>query len=119
MMKFACVIGGSGFIGTRLCQRFNKNKKIDFVIVDKAASSAFPDQVKIADVRSQEALRNAIEPNSILINLAAEHRDDVRPLSLYEDVNIQGAKNLCAVAREKMLISLCLRALLLYMGSRH
>jgi nucleoside-diphosphate-sugar epimerase len=101
MTKFACVIGGSGFIGTRLCQSLNKNEKIDFVIIDKAASSTFSDRVKIADVRSLEALRNAIREDSVLINLAAEHRDDVRPLSLYEEVNVQGAKNLCAVARDK------------------
>jgi nucleoside-diphosphate-sugar epimerase len=37
----------------------------------------------------------------VIINLAAEHRDDVRPLSLYEDVNVGGAKNVCAVAQEK------------------
>jgi nucleoside-diphosphate-sugar epimerase len=36
-----------------------------------------------------------------LINLAAEHRDDVRPLSLYYDVNVGGARNICSVAREK------------------
>jgi nucleoside-diphosphate-sugar epimerase len=101
MTKLVCVVGGSGFIGTRLCQRFNKNENINFTIVDKAASATFSDRVKIADVRSPEALRNAIGPDSVLINLAAEHRDDVRPLSLYEDVNVLGAKNLCAVAREK------------------
>jgi nucleoside-diphosphate-sugar epimerase len=33
--------------------------------------------------------------------LAAEHRDDVRPLSLYDEVNIGGAENICTVAREK------------------
>jgi len=33
--------------------------------------------------------------------LAAEHRDDVRPLSLYDEVNIDGARNICTVAREK------------------
>ncbi|MBZ0253343.1 MAG: NAD-dependent epimerase/dehydratase family protein, partial [Candidatus Methylomirabilis sp.] len=31
-------------------------------------------------------------------NLAAEHRDDVRPESLYEEVNVGGARSLCAVA---------------------
>jgi len=37
----------------------------------------------------------------VIINLAAEHRDDVRPLSLYDEVNVVGAKNICVVAREK------------------
>jgi nucleoside-diphosphate-sugar epimerase len=36
-----------------------------------------------------------------LINLAAEHRDDICPLSLYDEVNVGGARNICTVAREK------------------
>jgi len=38
---------------------------------------------------------------SVLINLAAEHRDDVRPVSRYDEVNVQGARNICEVAEEK------------------
>ena len=36
-----------------------------------------------------------------MYNLAAEHRDDVRPRSLYDEVNVEGAKNVCRVAEEK------------------
>ena len=64
-------------------------------------SKDFPERTFIADVRSVEALNSAISDNAILINLAAEHRDDVSPLSLYDDVNVQGAKNLCLVATKK------------------
>jgi nucleoside-diphosphate-sugar epimerase len=46
-------------------------------------------------------MASVISENSILINLAAEHRDDVTPLTLYDEVNVQGARNLCLVAREK------------------
>lgn len=95
------VIGGSGFIGTRLCNRFAENADVDFMIIDKSPSAAHPDRVCIADVRSIDELRNAIKKGSVLINLAAEHRDDVRPLSLYHEVNVQGARNLCAVAHQK------------------
>ena len=35
-----------------------------------------------------------------IINLAAVHRDDVRPLSRYDDVNVQGALNVCEAARK-------------------
>ncbi len=42
-----------------------------------------------------------IAGNSSIINLAAEHRDDVRPLSLYDEVNVEGARNICKVASEK------------------
>lgn len=94
------VIGGSGFVGTRLCRRFQRAGD-NFLIIDKAASAEFPEQAVMADVRDIDALRHTIDYGSIIVNLAAEHRDDVRPLSLYDEVNVLGAKNICAVAREK------------------
>ena len=94
------IVGGSGFIGSRLSTLL-KRDAIDFKIVDKVISGTFPNQTVLADVRSVEALESAISEKVILINLAAEHRDDVRPLSLYDEVNVQGARNLCAVARQK------------------
>ncbi len=48
-----------------------------------------------------DALRRHITPGGVLVNLAAEHRDDVSPRTLYDEVNVQGARNLCEVAREK------------------
>jgi nucleoside-diphosphate-sugar epimerase len=54
-----------------------------------------------ADVRSVEQLRHHMSEGAVVVNLAAEHRDDVRPLSLYDDVNVGGAKNICTVACEK------------------
>jgi nucleoside-diphosphate-sugar epimerase len=95
-----CIVGGSGFIGTRLSQRLAKTSQ-QFNIVDKAPSRAFPGYVQLADVRNLDALRQSIPDNAPLINLAAEHRDDVRPLSLYDEVNVGGARNLCIIAREK------------------
>lgn len=94
------VIGGSGFIGSRLCSRL-ESKCITFDIIDKAQSQKYPERVKIADVRSADALRSVLTEGGWLINLAAEHRDDVRPKSLYDEVNVDGAKNICLVAREK------------------
>lgn len=95
------VIGGSGFIGTRLCHRLSHKEDGDFLIADKAASNSFPDKVKTVDVRTIDALRATITEGAVVINLAAEHRDDVRPLSLYDDVNVGGARNICTVARER------------------
>ena len=94
------IVGGSGFIGTRLSSLL-KFKGLAFKIVDKVLSEEFPEQTFIADVRSVDELNSEICEDAILINLAAEHRDDVKPLSLYDDVNVQGAKNLCLVARNK------------------
>ena len=95
-----CIIGGSGFIGTSLSKNLIK-KKNKFLIIDKTKSEKYPDLVQIANVRNIESLRKRIPDNSILINLAAEHRDDVKPISLYKEVNVNGAKNICIVAREK------------------
>lgn len=97
------VIGGSGFIGSCFCQRIAKKVQTDFSVVDKAPSIIFPDKHRNADVRSVETLRLALDEDAVIVNLAAEHRDDVRPLSLYDEVNVQGARNICTVAREKSI----------------
>jgi nucleoside-diphosphate-sugar epimerase len=94
------VIGGSGFLGTRLCKRLAAAGR-EFVILDKAPSAAFPDRCLQMDVRDIASLRATIPEGSIIVNLAAEHRDDVRPQSLYEEVNVAGAENICLVADEK------------------
>lgn len=100
-MQTVNIIGGSGFIGTRLVRRLNGNEKYIIKIIDKNPSRAFPELARLGDVRSIGQLREAIAVKSVIINLAAEHRDDVRPISLYDDVNVGGAHNICVAAREK------------------
>ena len=95
------IIGGSGFIGTRLVKRLANITYTNLKIIDKVSSSTFSHLSCIADVGSVVQLRNAISSNTVIVNLAAEHRDDVRPLSRYDEVNVQGAKNISAVANEK------------------
>lgn len=99
-MGSIAIVGGAGFIGTRLGRRLDDSDK-KFYIIDKQESSAFPTKTKIADVRDLEKLRGSLEEASVVFNLAAEHRDDVRPKSLYDEVNVGGARNLCKVAEEK------------------
>lgn len=89
------VVGGSGFIGSRLCTRLDK-RGLDFRILDKNLSHSFSNRVTLANIRLPiKVLLNA----DVLINLAAEHRDDVVPLSLYDEVNVEGARNVCELAR--------------------
>lgn len=74
-------------------------------IFDKAASDS--DGSTKGDVRDCSALEAACEGMDVVYNLAAEHRDDVRPLSLYEEVNVGGARNVvaaAALANVKMII---------------
>ena len=93
------IIGGSGFIGTRLSSLFNQ-KNIAFTILDKSVGTSFPSLTHKADIRSLDDLRSSIDFNAVVINLAAEHRDDVSPRSLYDEVNIEGARNICEIANE-------------------
>ncbi len=99
--KSVVIIGGSGFVGTRLVRRMLNNKISYIKIFDKVSSKIFPELVSIGDVRDVNNLHASILDESVIVNLAAEHRDDVRPLSLYHDVNVEGAKNICDVARDK------------------
>jgi GlcNAc-P-P-Und epimerase len=86
------VTGGSGFIGTRLVSELIESGH-EPVIFDKAPSDIHPGRVVLGDVRDLDALTDAIKGHDAVFNLAAEHRDDVRPLSLYDEVNIGGARN--------------------------
>lgn len=94
------IIGGSGFIGTRLCKRLNSSQR-NFQILDKQKSQTFPALTIECDIRNREQLIATDTTASVIINLAAEHRDDVRPKSLYDEVNVQGSRNVCALADAK------------------
>lgn len=92
------ITGGSGFIGTRLIDvLLSENHTIK--IFDKVTSSKYPELVTIGDVRDKDALIQATKGIDIIYNLAAEHADDVTPLSLYADVNIGGAQNIVTAAQ--------------------
>ena len=51
------------------------------------------------DVRDRASLESALQGSEVIYNLAAVHRDHVHPVSLYNDVNVGGAVNICDVAR--------------------
>lgn len=51
------------------------------------------------DIEVPESLER-LSGAEAFINLAAEHRDDIRPLSRYDDVNVQGSVNVCDAARK-------------------
>ncbi len=94
------IIGGSGFIGTRLTkQLLDSGHRVK--ILDKQESKTYPKLRVFADVRDIDSLKKELAGGfDCVINLAAEHRDDVSPISLYDAVNVTGAENVCEVCSE-------------------
>jgi GlcNAc-P-P-Und epimerase len=92
------ILGGSGFIGTRLASLLAAGG-LPFRIGDLRQSVAFPDRWTQCDVRRRESLTDLVRGASAIVNLAAVHRDDVRPLSLYQETNVDGATQVCQAAR--------------------
>jgi nucleoside-diphosphate-sugar epimerase len=93
------VIGGSGFIGTWLVGLL-LTRDHAVRIIDVNPSQSHPDLWVAADVRDRDALYAACRGCDVLYNLAAEHRDDVRPVDLYHQVNVMGARHTCDVAEQ-------------------
>lgn len=87
------IIGGAGFVGTRLSHYLTRNE-IEHRIYDINTVS---DEHFFIDVTEPESL-DALNMSQTLINLAAVHRDDIKPLSRYDEVNVVGARNICDCA---------------------
>lgn len=83
------VIGGSGFVGSFLLQELKDFKVSN---LDKNTSPFFNEITTIGNIRKKEDLTFSKEVSSVVL-LAAEHRDDVSPTSLYYDVNVEGTRN--------------------------
>lgn len=91
------IIGASGFVGSRLASRLTDNnisfKQFDLNIHNNENDLTFLD---IEKPNSLYKLKNT----DTIINLAAIHRDDIYPISRYDDVNVQGSENICDIARK-------------------
>ena len=83
------VIGGSGFVGSFLIQELSNYEVIN---IDKNPSPFFQSKSKIIDIRNKKKLTFNSNIDFVVL-LAAEHRDDVSPTSLYYDVNVKGTMN--------------------------
>jgi nucleoside-diphosphate-sugar epimerase len=96
-MKIA-ITGGAGFIGTELAGLL-KAAGHELVLIDIRTSQAFPDLVSLTDVRDFEKLKESLSGVEAIYHLAAEHRDDVHPISKYYDVNVAGGQNVINAAK--------------------
>ncbi|MGN5953800.1 NAD-dependent epimerase/dehydratase family protein [Sphingobacterium lactis] len=87
------IIGGSGFVGTKLIECLLDKSAYGLLNIDKAPSDQFPLISQIGNVLDKDKLSQQLSETDLVILLAAEHRDDVSPISAYYDVNVQGMKN--------------------------
>lgn len=85
------LIGGSGFVGTRLIELLKDEYQIRNI--DKRESHFHNDITVTGDVRDQTSVSRHLAGADLVVLLAAEHRDDVSPVSLYYDVNVGGMRN--------------------------
>ncbi|HBN05439.1 MAG TPA: UDP-N-acetylglucosamine 4-epimerase, partial [Bacteroidales bacterium] len=77
--------------GTRLITQLKEsNKNYQLSNIDLLPSYFFNDITEIGDVREQECIDEKIKGGDCVVLLAAQHRDDVSPTSLYYDTNVGG-----------------------------
>ena len=96
-VKNIAIIGGAGFLGNSLSKTLRESSE-DFSILD--LHNPYDEENFIEfNVESKDTM-NLMSNFDCLINLAAVHRDDIRPISRYDDVNVGGAKNICDIARK-------------------
>lgn len=84
------MIGASGFVGTRLIDLLKTDNIYELKNVDLLPSHFFNDVTVIGDVRKQEDMDKELSGADVVVLLAAQHRDDVSPVSLYYDTNVGG-----------------------------
>lgn len=86
------LIGGSGFVGTRLLDLMKDCPEYKLRNIDLVQSHFFPQLTEIGDVREQDQMDKMLAGTDVVVLLAAQHRDDVTPISLYYDTNVEGMK---------------------------
>jgi GlcNAc-P-P-Und epimerase len=93
------ITGGSGFVGARLASRLKADGHTVSVF-DTRPSEVCPDTSIVGDLRNPGDCRRAVQGQELVFHLAALYRDDVRPRELYQQVNVDGTRNLANAAAE-------------------
>lgn len=98
------IIGGSGFVGTKLIDALENDIAFKSILnLDKSLSELHADITEICNVLDVDLLKVKLKGVDLVVLLAAEHRDDVTPTSLYYDVNVQGMQNVLVAMEINMV----------------
>lgn len=97
-MRHIALVGASGFIGTRLIDLIGKENCYN---IDKNPSKKYNDITTIQDIREKNLDFVFTNSTDTVVLLAAEHRDDVSPISLYYDVNVSGTRHVLDAMDQK------------------
>ena len=84
------LIGASGFVGTRLMNLLDESGGYRLKNIALEPSHFFNQYTTIGDVRDQAQMDRELAEADVVVLLAAQHRDDVTPISLYYDTNVAG-----------------------------
>jgi nucleoside-diphosphate-sugar epimerase len=99
-VKKIVIIGGSGFVGTRLIEVLIAEKNFAIRNIDIRPSPFHPEITRHGDVLDPEKLIPQLVGADAVVLLAAEHRDDVSPPSLYYEVNVEGMRGVLRAMQE-------------------
>lgn len=87
------IVGGSGFVGGHLISLLKNAGFRCLLNIDKQPSSLHPEVTQIANVLDKKSLSDLLQGTDVVVLLAAEHKDNVSPVSLYYEVNVYGMRN--------------------------
>ena len=97
-MNKITIIGGSGFVGTRLINELGADLCAN---IDKNQSLTYPKSTILHNILDTGLSQKMPKDVDTVVLLAAEHRDDVSPVSLYYDVNVEGTRNVLKAMDER------------------
>jgi len=92
------ITGGSGFVGSNLINVLKRDKTKEILSIDKKNSHWHDEITKQVNIVDENAMEKIDFVADTIIHLAAEHRDDVYPKSLYDEVNVRGTEHIIRYA---------------------
>lgn len=87
------VIGGSGFVGSAVMRQLSSRGETSWNVDIMAPGANAPGPYRPANITQPDSLIPALEGADTILFLAAEWRDNVRPVSRYREANVDGVAN--------------------------